>query len=1022
MKKSRFLLASSLASTLILTASPAWAQEAAKAAPSAAETSDGEGEGSGDEIVVTGSLISNPNLQRSSPVNVTTADEIELKQSNVAEELLREIPGIVPNIGSAVNNGNNGSSFVDLRGLGPQRNIVLLDGSRVAPASLDGVFDLNNVPLALVDRIDVLTGSASTTYGADAVSGVINFITKNNFAGFDLTVSDQLTEKGDGNTIRADATIGANFEDGRGNVVLSLGYQQADPVFQGARSFSTTALLPTQAEDTTGSGSPTSTPARFAVPGLGSRQIDATGNLVAPFASFNFSPFNVFQTPFERFNIYAAGRYEISDAIEVYARGIFSKNSVDTIIAPSGIFNQPVTINLNNPFLPAGARATFCARNDFNAAVAGIQTLTVAQCNAAATATGRNDPNYREFTTNVRRRTTEAGPRISDYETFFFDYRLGLRGHITDTIRWDLSGSYGESENTQRLGGYVNVTRARQAALSDNGTTCQDPSGGCVPVNLFGIPGSISPASAAFLQTQSITAVRTSLAQVRGIISGDFGVISPFGSDPISFAVGGEYRKYKASQEADTLAQSPGVLGGSGGAVVPFNGGYDVYEAFGELNIPLIQDKPFFEDLSLETGVRYSSYSVDANNNPSYKTKTYKFGGSWTPIKDIKFRGNYSHAVRAPNINELFSPNSTGLTNLAFDPCQGAAPLANANLRAICLAQGAPAFTIGNIAPPAAGQVNNTTGGSVALRPETANTYTFGVVLQPSMAPGLSLSVDYYNIKVKKAITLPTPDDVIAACFGATPTTPSAAAATTLACTGIRRDPSTGGLDGDPATTFGLLGVLSNLGRLKTTGIDASLNYKRDIGFADLSFNFNANYTFDSQFQATPTSINRECVGYYSVSCTSIQPKFQFSQRTTLSFNKNIDVSLLWRHIDSEKYEPLSLQGEFTAADLANRDVNGVLLPVAAQGCPDFNGADPSGCVTDSAFRKIKSFNFFDFSTRFGVGDNLTLTMTVQNLFDKKPPITAQNIGATAYNSGNTYPSTYDALGRRFAMSAKLKF
>ena len=1013
MKKTRLLAATALATSfLVLTSLPALAQEA----PQTADAEEG-----GDEIVVTGSLISNPNLERSSPVNVTTAAEIELRQSNVAEEILREIPGIVPNIGSAVNNGNGGSSFVDLRGLGPQRNIVLLDGSRVAPASLDGIFDLNNIPLALVDRVDVLTGSASTTYGADAVSGVVNFITKNNFAGFDFTVSDQITEQGDGNTIRADATIGANFEDGRGNVVLSIGYQQADPVFQGSRQFSATALNPLQAEDTSGAGSPTSTPARFAVPGLGTRQIDATGNLVAPFASFNFSPFNIFQTPFERFNIYAAGRYQINDAIEVYTRGIFSKNSVDTIVAPSGIFNQPVTINLNNPFLPAGARATFCARNDFNAALAGIQTLTVAQCNAAAAATGRNDPNYQEFTTNVRRRTTEVGPRISDYETFFFDYRLGLRGHITDTIRWDISGGYGESENTQRLGGYVNVTRARQAALSDNGTTCQDPSGGCVPLNLFGVPGSISPASASFLETQSITAVRTSLAQVRGIISGDFGFVSPFGSDPISFAAGGEYRKYQASQEADSLAQSAGVLGGAGGATVPFNGGYDVYEAFGELNIPLVQDKPFFEDLTLETGIRYSSYRVDAASNPSYKTTTYKFGGSWTPVKDIKFRGNYSHAVRAPNINELFAPLVTGLTNLLADPCAGAAPLANANLRAICLAQGAPAFTIGNIQNPAAGQPNITNGGSLALRPETANTYTFGVVLQPRMVPGLSLSVDYYNIKVKKAITTPTPDDIIAACFGATPTTPSAGAAATLACTGIRRDPATGGLDGDPATTFGLFGVLSNLGRLKTTGIDVNLNYKRDIGFADLSFSFNGNYTMDSQFQATPTSINRECTGFYSPNCASIQPKFQWSQRTTLSFDK-IDVSLLWRHINKAKYEPLVLQGELTAADAANRDVNGVLLPVAAQQCPDFNGADPGGCVTDPAFRSIKSFNFFDLSTRFGVSDNLTLTMTVQNLFDKKPPITAQNIGSTTYNSGNTYPSTYDALGRRFAVSAKLKF
>ena len=235
---------------LAMIAVPAYAQDAQGA----------EEDTTAGEIVVTGSLISNPNLEQSSPVNVTTADQIELKQSNVAEEVLRELPGVVANIGSAVNNGNGGASFVDLRGLGASRNIVLLDGNRIAPSGLLGRVDLNNIPLALVERVDSLTGAAVTTYGADAITGVVNFITKRDFAGFEATVSDQITEKGDGNFFRSDVTLGANFDDGRGNAVVSIGYQQSDPVYQGARNFSIN-----QISSFTGgpAGSGTSFPSRF---------------------------------------------------------------------------------------------------------------------------------------------------------------------------------------------------------------------------------------------------------------------------------------------------------------------------------------------------------------------------------------------------------------------------------------------------------------------------------------------------------------------------------------------------------------------------------------------------------------------------------------------------------------------------------------------------------------------------------------------------------------------------------------
>ena len=1008
------------------------AQTAAGAPVAAAAAADDEG-----TIIVTGSLIKNPNLISAAPINVTTADAIQLKASNVAEEVLRDIPGIVPSIGSAVNNGNGGASYVDLRGIGSVRNIVLLNGNRITPSDLSGRVDLNNIPLALVERVDALTGAAVTTYGADAISGVVNFVTKQDFTGVDLQLSNSLTEQGDGNRFRADLTVGGNFAGGKGNATLSLGYQKSDPVYQGARDFSIVGL-----DSNTGGagGSGTSVPSRFSgtrphtngvinttapfvqtgttsggVPILaavtgglvngGVRQIDPATGFTSPVTKrFNFNPYNIFQTPFERFNIYGQANYAVSDALEFYTRGMFSKNTVSTIIAPSGSFGTAVTIPLSNPYLPAGLRNQFCAFNTApsttgvtaaGAAVLGQATytprFTPSECAAAALATNPTDPNYRTVTGTLNRRTTELGPRTSDFTTTLFDYRAGLRGKVNDSIDWDLSGSYGQSENTQVTGGYVQTDKLVQAVSATNKLTCTVNTNGCVPVDIFGPEGSIAGTAGNFLLTQTFTTIKSSLAQVRGLVNGDFGLALPSASDAIGFALGGEYRKYTAQQLADQVAQKAGVLGGGGAATIPYKGGFDVKEIYGELIAPLVQDKPFFENLTLEAGARYSSYKVQAaNSNPSYDAFTWKVGGTWEMVQGIKVRGNYSHAVRAPNISELFQPPVTGLTTLTADPCSGAAPTTNANLRAICLAQGAPAGTIGSINNPTASQAQATSAGSLALKPEKANTWTIGAVFQSAMVPGLSITVDYYNIKVTDAITSPTAGDGIVDCFTASAATVSAAAAASAACTGIRRNPITGALDGTPDTTKGLFLPLSNLGTIKTSGVDLVANYSRDLGFAKLGLAGNANWTISQKFQATPSSIDRQCAGFYSGNCGfsgSLQPKFQSSLRTTLSFD-SFDVSGVWRHLSGMIQEPLDF-------------IENPFLP---------------------QFAKIKPYDNLDLSGRVHVTPNVTLVLTVSNLLNRTPPIVGASAGSTAFNSGNTFPSTYDALGRRYSMQVGLKF
>ena len=1036
--------AAPLALGLALISTPSFAQDAAA-----------EEDAPANEIVVTGSLIQNPNLVQSTPVNATTAEEIDLLQSNVAEEVLRELPGVVASIGSAVNNGNGGASYVDLRGLGSIRNIVLLDGNRIAPSGLAGRVDLNNIPLALIERADALTGAAVTTYGADAITGVVNFITRKDFAGLEVSAANQITQKGDGHTVRIDATIGANFDDGRGNAVLSVGYQQSDPIYQGDRDFSRVQIssysggaagsgttFPSRISGTrpliAGTNTPNTNPATL---NGGSRQINAAGQGVGTFATFNFNPYNVFQTPFKRFNIFAQGNYEVSDAVEVYTRGMFSKNTVDTIIAPSGSFGGTVNVNLNNPFLPATLRNQFCAFDVNPSATVYTPRFSQAECNAGALATGPSDPRYRVISSansgtfvpfdvnnngtiatgegyfnnpsvTLNRRAVENGPRISNFQTTIFDYRIGARGGITDSIDWDVSGAYGESENIQTIKNYTLQSRFRQGTLV-NGTlanpVCQDTSNGCVPVDIFSQTG-YSPAAADFLSENSTTTVRTTLAQVRGTISGDAGFASPFAVEQVGFAVGGEYRKYGATQASDLLSKTPGELGGAGGAAPDIDGGYDVYEAFGEIIVPLVEDKPFFHSLTAEAGVRYSSYNVDGAAQQN-KTTTWKAGGSWEPVESLKIRGNYSRAVRAPNIGELFTPQTVGLTNLGTDRCAGAAPTTDANLRAICIAQGAPVGSIGSITNPTAGQANITVGGNLNLEPEKANTWTLGAVFQPDFFPGFNMSLDYYNIKIDNVIGTALPGDIIAACFG----TITAASASSDACTSIRRNPLTGGLDGDPATTGGLFGPTNNLGKLATDGFDLLANWKGDIGFADLSLAFVGNWTRSSKFNANPAdanSLNRECVGYYSVNCSftgSIQPEFSTSTRATFGL-EDVDLSFLWRWTDAVQFEPQQL------AD----DIAGALADPA--GCPDPTGTDPGGCVVEPGFRNIKAEHYFDFTGRWKASENFSFTFTVQNLLNNKPKLVGNTIGSTSFNSGNVFPSTYDTLGRRFGVAAKLTF
>ena len=914
-------------------------------------------------IVVTGTRITNPNLDQSSPIQVIGQDEIDFRQATNAEELIGELPGIAPGINSSVNNGSAGAATLNLRGLGSQRNLVLLDGSRLVASTLGSATDLNIIPVALVERVEVITGGASSVYGADAIAGVANFVLRRDFEGVEAAATFGITERGDGERIRADLTVGAGFDDGRGNAVLSIGYQQTDPVLQSNRLISQNATF-----GGTALGSPTSVPTTI----NSAQQVAPDGqSLIAPYSTFNFAPFNYFQTPLERWNMFAMASYEVTPGIEVYTRGMFTRTQVDIQVAPSGLFTQGFQFPLNNPFINDTIRQQICA----------IPTIAIdpATCTAAGQAAGPNDPNFLAPTVVFDRRLVEMGPRLTENTTNQFQLWAGVRGDLSPTLSYDVSASYGESRRNSTNLRYGLRSRVQQALFASSPTTCVDPSNGCFPINLFGGGDgtNIDPQAIAFINQPAGATVETSLTVVNASLNGTFGETGFFTETPIGFAVGVEYRDYTAGQVADVPSATQAEVMGSGAPSPTFNGGYDVIEGFAELIIPIVEDVPGFYSLQAEGGIRVSDYS---NTGTSV---TWKAGGSWEPFEGFRVRGIYQVSVRSPNIGELFTPTTIGLTALPVDPCAGANPVGNATLTAICIAQGAPAVSIGFIPQPAAAQINASSGGNANLDVEEAESITLGLVVTPPQVPGLVLSIDYFDITVTDAVSTPTVGDVLTPCFG--PNGDGNGSDPTL-CASFGRNPFNGSLNGG-GETAGIILPLSNLGRFETSGVDLRVNYTLPVSFGSINWDFNGTWWEKFNIQSTPTSNLLECIGLYSTNCDPIRPEWQFNLRTTVAIDDLFDISLLWRWIDGVEYE--------------------------------FRGAGFGFLDESEAFDEA---NYFDLTIRSNVSENFDVTLTIENLLDRDPPRTSSFIGTPSFNSGETYPSTYDALGRRYTVTGRIRF
>ncbi|MFK3651372.1 TonB-dependent receptor plug domain-containing protein [Lysobacter enzymogenes] len=937
------------------------AQDAAPAAaPAAAQDAT-----TLDRIQVTGSRISIPGLTTNSPVMTVSKEEIARTQPVAAEDFLKIVPGAVPSIGPGTNNGANGGATVNLRGLGDNRTVVLMDGRRVVPFNLFGVVDTNVIPVALIDSVDLVTGGASAVYGADAVAGVVNFVLKRNFEGIEVNSSYGQSSKQDGDRRNTTVTMGMNLDEGRGNFVLSLGKTDNDPLLQGSRGFSEFNLDST---DGSQGGSGTSIPTKAGSLG----QINpATGRFDGIVTPFNYNPYNFNQTALDRWQATALGRYEINKHAEAYTQLLYTRSNVFSQIAPGGLFGGRFNLGIGNPLIPEPARQQLCQ----------AFTVTGGPCAVGSAGT---------VSTTLNRRTTELGTRSTDFQNKVFQATLGVRGDITDNWRYDAYWSHGEADQLTVSAGFLSKARTQQALLSLDGKTCVDPTGGCVPLNLWGPEGSISKDSKKFLEVLTFATQRVEQEVWSGSINGDLGdnFKSPWADYPIGLAFGLEGRKLDARNQADAASRDPNEVQGSGGANPDVEGSFTLREAYVETIVPLISGKTGAQTLNFEAGYRHSQFK-SGQTDTDYGS--YKYGLEWAPIESLRFRGMFQRATRAPNVNELFQPVVTGLDNTAVDPCQ-ASELAkhggpNGPVGQLCVATGVPTAIINSadgVEPPSAGQANAFTGGNPILGPEKADTQTLGLVWQP--VEDLSITLDYWKIDIKDAITRPVLGDALFGCYDQryNPTLSISHPMCQLMLGA--REPNDGSLNGEARGPFL---DRSNKGRITTSGWDLGVRYGIPLAneWGRLDFSLDLTKTDKYDYQGDPQVPKHDCVGVYGVSCNVIAGivyDYKSNFRAVWSI-KDFELGVNWRHLSSVDVEEGPIEW----------------FP---------------------AYTSIDSYDYFDLTMAYELPWNARINFTVNNIADKKPPVVGSNIGSTGFNSGNTFPQFYDTLGRYYTLGITMRF
>ena len=1020
-----------VAAALALAGVPALAQQT----PAAAEPSDT----ALTEIIVTGSRIAAPNEVSTSPITVLSSKYIDVSGKTDMNDLLMQLPQNFNNsLGQDLGNTTTGLSAAggvataDLRGLGPNRTLVLVDGRRLGQGSpytfiQQPAPDLDQIPAGLVERVEVVTGGASAAYGSDAIAGVVNFIMKKNFEGFQVSgqyaedqhdnnntfaqnavrLSGQIPPTGsitDGRQRSFDMLMGTNFADGKGNITAFLSYRHQDPLPSSDRDFSSCALDPTttvKGGPVTGvacGGSansnyfaPQSGPNAFTAYSVNGTSFVPNGSVATtPPAVFNSQPYIYLSREDDRYNAAFLAHDDITDYFQPYAEFYFMDDRTHQQIAPSGLFmdSNPLdplsgnyNVNCNNPLLSAQQQGILCTP----AQVAAANAAPAAGCSFTQTPTG---PVLSANCVNVRigRRDIEGGGRTSDYEHTNYRPVFGAKGTFAEAWNYDVYGQYYYTTFFNSNGNYFNfqsITNALQVTGMAAAPSCVSGPP-CVPYNVFS-SGGVTQQQLNYLYLtgtgQGSSTLRTLHGEVTGKL-GTYGITSPLATDGLGINLGFEHRNEREYFAPDAAEQS-GNLSGFGSAAVPINNSISVGEEFAELRAPLVQDKPFAKDLLFDTGFRHSDYSYA--NAPSTITNTYKFEVQYAPIEDYRMRVSYDKAIRAPSVVELYNPQLVGGIQFGNDPC--APPITYTLIQCERTGVTAAQYASGSVPQGAAGQLSQLAGGNPDLKPEQAETYTVGLNFAPRQIPHFTGSIDYFHIAVKGEITTLPAAVILSNC---------ANTGNPLYCSQIVRSFNTGGLTGASLASGGyFIQTDVNIGAALVSGVDVQLNYRLDLppGFGDVAFEMNGSYL--QHFKSTPYvgAHTYDCAGLFGFTCQTIDPRWHHIFRTTWQTPWGVSASATWRFIGG------------VSQDNNTND-------------PTLHDSSPNG-VFDDFNARIPSFSYLDLEATWQVNKILQLRAGANNVLDKDPPIIDNNI--VAGGGANTYDA-YDQFGRQLFVAFTAKF
>ena len=989
------LSAGSLAVGLALASAPAFAQDEVDEAAVAEEP--------GQLIIVTGSRIASPTVESPAPLQILDDAAIDDAGVTNVQELLLENPVFgtpaLSRTNSAFLTSGTGTATVDLRDIGSDRTLVLINGRRVVAAVANSaIVDLNVIPTQFIERIDVLTGGSSSLYGSDAVAGVVNFVYKSDFQGIEANAQYGITEHGDDQRYQLNVTAGTDFADGDGNIMVHLGYSNEEGLLSRQRRNTQTDGLSAVffggnwGDEVVPFFSSFPPQGRFDVNGTGTTADDWTfdpnGNLqdcwttngttcTATVGSgtgpngFNRQNFRTLAVPVERYLFAAAGEYALSDNINFFFEGTFNKTSSAREIEPfafqsdgstgayPGSGRMPIENYLPgtntivaNPFVPA---ALLAASSDLDGD--GLRDL------------------------GFTRRLVEFGSRLGSTERNFYRMVVGFDGTLADDrFRWDVSYNYGQVSENQISSGQINVVNFRDAAAArlevgdenGNGITgeaiCIDPearANGCVPVNIFGA-GSISQAAVNYIQAQGT--FQTGLKQhvVQGNISGS---LFELPAGPVGIAAGFEYRREDSFSDNDALTNQ----GLNAGNVLPdTSGAFDVMEGFAEVRVPILAGTPGFELLEIGGAIRVSDYSTVGS------VYSWSVTGTWQPIDDIRIRGTWARAVRAPNIGELFAGLSQTFPSGLTDPCAGIGPTGGGALGDNCRAAPGVSTNIANngvftLTQPDVQGISGFNGGNPNLFEETADSWTVGAVIRPRSLGGfldrLTLTADYYNIEIEDVISGFPRQFTLDQCYNqGNPTF----------CSLITRRPAD--TSGNSAGSIEFINALQvNAAVLKTSGVDVTANWYTPLGLTEddrLSFRVAYTHVIENDFFSLPDAPADPSAGEIGTA----------KDRFTANLNYQNDV---WK---------LGFTGTFIGKSYEDDQFFGT-----------------------PKVESVPAIFYLDMNASFYASDELEIYMGVDNLLDTDAP---NILTGTTFNvtGSDTAADVYDVFGRRYFFGARLRF